>query len=245
MRKLVTFSLVLFTCFAAFAQTNVKTLNASRQVAAVRTAVPIKIDGDLKDEAWKTAPLITDFVEQRPHFGRGEEPQSKTQVYLLYDDNAVYFGGLLRESRDSLSTELAGRDNPGVNDFIGIIFDTYLDKINGLGFFVTPLGEQFDVKYSIGNEDNGWNAVYQTHTKITAEGWTFEMRIPYSAIRFSKEKIQNWGIHIIRRRAKSGRQSSWSPIDPTKFGLMNQAGLWTNIQDIKPPVLSYTHAGFG
>jgi hypothetical protein len=236
MRNLVALCIALLTSVTLFAQTNVKTSNTTKQVPAIRTPIPIKIDGDLKDEAWRNAPLITDFVEQRPTFGRLEDEKSKTQVYLLYDDNAIYFGGLLRELKDSVSTELAGRDNVGVNDFIGIIFDTYLDKINGLGFFVTPLGEQFDVKYAIGHEDGNWNAVYQTHTRIVEEGWMFEMRIPYSAIRFSKEKIQNWGIHIIRRRAKSGRQVSWSPIDPTKFGLMNQAGLWTNLEDIKPPV---------
>lgn len=239
MREIAILCLALWCSLTVAAQTSFKQLPAgARQTPATRTVLPIKIDGDLNDEAWKTAPLITDFVEQRPTFGRLEDDNAKTQVYLLYDDNAVYFGGIMRESKDSLSTELAGRDNIGVNDFAGIIFDTYLDRINGLGFFVTPLGEQFDVKYSIGmgGEDGSWNAVYQTSAKITSEGWQFEMRIPYSAIRFSKEKVQNWGIHILRRRAKSGRQMSWSPIDPTKFGLMNQAGVLTNIQDIKPPV---------
>lgn len=223
----------LFILATLIARTQTTT---QREVPAIRTNLPIKIDGELKDEAWKSAPLITGFIEQRPTFGRGEDERSKTEVYLLYDDNAIYFGGYLHESKDSISTELAGRDNVGVNDFIGIVFDTYRDKINGLGFFVTPLGEQFDVKYAIGNEDGSWNAVYHSEAKLTSGGWTFEMRIPYSAIRFSKEKIQNWGIHILRRRVKSGRQLSWSPINPANFGFMNQAGLWTNITDIKPPV---------
>jgi len=207
-----------------------------RQTPAVRTNLPIKIDGELKDEAWKSAPLINGFTEQRPTFGRTEDENTRTEVYLLYDDNAIYFGGFLHESKDSISTELAGRDGIGINDFAGIIFDTYRDKINGLGFFVTPLGEQFDIKYAIGNEDASWNTVYQTQTKITDKGWSFEMRIPYSAIRFSKDKVQSWGIHILRRRAKSGRQMTWSPINPANFGFMNQAGLWTNIENIKPPV---------
>jgi hypothetical protein len=215
---------------AAFTQT------PTRQVPAVRTTLPIKIDGDLKDEAWRSAPLIDSFSEQRPTFGRREDEATKTQVYLLYDDNAIYFGGYLREPKDSISTELAGRDAIGINDFVGIVFDTYQDKINGLGFFVTPLGEQFDVKYAIGNEDGSWNAVYETNTKIMSDGWSFEMRIPYSAVRFSKNNIQNWNIHILRRRSKSGRQLTWSPIDPTKFGFMNQAGTWTNLQNIKPPI---------
>ena len=81
-----------------------------------------------------------------------------------------------------------------------------------------------------------WNAVYSTATKLTEKGWSFEMKIPYSALRFSKENVQNWNLHIIRRRAKTGQQFSWSPIDPTIFGFMNQSGVWTGLQKIKPPV---------
>src|SRR5215213_1845559 len=173
MKNIGILCLLLWCSFTGFAQTSIKQMPAgAKQTPATRTILPIKIDGNLNDEAWKTAPLITDFVEQRPTFGRRENESTKTQVYILYDDNAVYFGGLLREPKDSISTELSGRDNIGPNDFVGIIFDTYLDRINGLGFFVTPLGEQFDVKYGIGNgsEDGSWNAVYQTHARITSEG---------------------------------------------------------------------------
>jgi hypothetical protein len=211
------------------------------QINAVRTNLPIKIDGDPSEEAWKLAPLITGLVEQRPTPGRSEIASNKTELWLLYDNDAVYFAGFLHEgSKDSISTQLGGRDNIGVNDFIGVVFDAYQDKINGLGFYVTPLNEQFDLKYTIGGnnggEDLSWNAVYTTEVRMRENGWTFEMRIPYSALRFSKEKVQNWNMHIIRRRAKSGQQYSWSPIDPTKFGFMNQAGTWTGLQDIKPPL---------
>ncbi len=225
---------LLFCCIQSFAQTQQK------QVAAVRTTLPIKLDGKPDEEAWKAAPLISQLVEMRPTFGKPEAENNKTELYLLYDDNAVYFGGVCYEvSRDSIATQLVGRDEVGVNDFIGIIFDTYQDKINGLGFYISPLNEQFDVKYSIGGdggEDMSWNTVYHTATTITDKGWSFEMQIPYSAIRFSKEKIQNWNINILRRRAKTGQQYSWSPVDPTKFGFMTQAGTWTGIQDIKPPL---------
>src|SRR5688572_5562622 len=191
MRNIFILSLLLSGFQLSFAQ-------SAKQIPAVRTTLPIKIDGELKDEAWRNAQLITGFVEQRPTFGRQEDEKTRTEVYLLYDNEAIYFGGILRETKDSLSTELAGRDNISVNDFIGVVFDTYQDRINGLGFFVTPLGEQSDIKYSIGSEDNSWNAVYHTETKITSEGWSFEMRIPYSAIRFSKNNIQNWGLQIVR-----------------------------------------------
>lgn len=231
MRKLLSTSLMLFLLFFAVAQDTI------RQLPAVKSTLAIKIDGKLDDEAWISAPLITNLVEMRPSFARIEDESHITKAYLLYDDDAIYFGGVCREPhRDSIATELIGRDNIGVNDFIGLILDTYQDKINGLGFYVTPLGEQFDIKYSLGDEDAGWSSVYQTATAITSSGWVFEMRIPYSAIRFSKEKVQNWNFNIIRRRVKTGQQFSWSPVDPKKFGFINQSGTWTNIKNIKSPI---------
>lgn len=169
-----------------------------KQLQAIRTTLPVKIDGILTDEAWKQAPLITGLIEMRPTFGKTEDAGSKSELYLLYDDDAIYFGGIMYDHKDSISTQLVGRDAVGVNDFIGIVFDTYQDKINGMGFYVTPLNEQFDLKYSIGmnnGEDMSWNAVYTSETKVNPNNWSFEMRIPYSALRFSKEKYKT-GIFI-------------------------------------------------
>lgn len=235
MRSILFFAIIiLFFSTPSFAQTRQK------QVAAIRTTLPINLDGNISEEAWKLAAVVNGLVEMRPNFGKKEDVKNRSELYLLYDDNAVYFGGNLYEtSRDIIATQLVGRDEVGTNDFIGIIFDTYQDKINGLGFYVSPLNEQFDVKYSIGGnggEDMSWNTVYHTATAITDSGWSFEMQIPYSALRFSKGPLQDWNIQILRRRAKTGQQYSWSPVDPNKFGFINQSGTWTGIRDIKPPL---------
>ena len=208
-----------------------------RTIKAVRTTLPLKLDGNVTDEAWRTASKFSDFTEVRPSFGKNEQSNTRTEVWMLYDNDAIYVGGVCHEnSKDSISTELVGRDALGVNDFVGIMFDTYSDKINGVGFYVTALGEQYDAKYSLNNEDESWSAVYHTATQITEKGWTFEMRIPYAALRFSKNNIQNWGVNIIRKRSKLGKQVSWNPIDPNKFGTMNQAGILSDIENIKSPV---------
>lgn len=216
---------------------NAQAPTPKREIEAVRSTSAIKIDGELNDEAWKSAPLATNFVERRPQFGRQPGEHSKTDFYILYDDNAVYVAGFCHDSfRDSIATELVGRDMVGVNDLAGVLFDTYQDEINGVGFYVTVLGEQYDCKYSLGNEDGSWNTVYETATRITDKGWTFEIMIPYSALRFSKEKVQSWGINFFRRRTKHAQDFFWNPIDPNKFGFMNQAGTWKGLQDIKAPV---------
>src|SRR6185503_17559925 len=117
---------------------------------------------------------------------------------------------------------------------------TYYVKLNGFEYFVTPLGEQWDAKMSPnpnGNsEDFSWNAVWKSGAVIHNNGWSFEMFIPYSAIRFGKKQVQNWGLNITRRRRKTEQQSTWNPIDPNVNGFLTQEGLWTGITNIKPPL---------
>jgi hypothetical protein len=228
------FCCLLFTVtFNAYSQTD-----SIRKIPAVRTKTPVKIDGKLDDIAWKTAPVADKFIEWRPTPGKVERHENRTEVYITYDDDAIYVGGYCHEaSVDSISKELVGRDVVGVNDFVGIMFDTYLDRINGFGYYVTVLNEQFDAKYSNGgNEDGSWNSVFQSATQMQSDGWTFEMRIPYGAIRFSKKDVQTWGFNITRRRSKSGQQFMWHPVDPQKQGFLTQFGQWTGLQGIKPPI---------
>jgi len=102
-----------------------------REVPAKRTTQPVKIDGLLNDSAWKDAAAMTDYVEFRPKIGAKEAFENRTITYLMYNDEGIYFGGYCYErTKDSIATELAGRDGFGTNDYVGIIFDTYYDKIN-------------------------------------------------------------------------------------------------------------------
>ncbi len=211
--------------------------NTQKQFPAIRRDLPIVMDGMPDEEAWKKGLMPGTLTEMRPTFGRPEMEATRSSFYLLYDDEAIYFAGFCREStRDSITTQLAGRDEIGINDFAGLILDTYQDKINALSFFVTPLNEQFDIKYGTGSEDGSWNAVYETRAKIHDNGWSFEMKIPYAAVRFSKDKLQDWNIQVLRRRSRTGQQYSWSPVDPTHFGFVNQFGTWTGLRDIRPPL---------
>ena len=213
-----------------------------KQLPARRANTAIKIDGKLDDAAWKDAPIATNFVELRPVAFRKESEANRTEVFFLYNDQGIFIGGYCHEkTKDSIQTELIGRDNFGGNDFIGVIFDTYNDKINGFEYFLTPLNEQMDAKQGPSgsngdSEDFTWNSVWKSGTSIVNDGWTFEFFIPYSAIRFSKKNKQDWGLNIVRRRQKSGQQLFWNPVDPVKNGFLTQEGFWTGIENIKPPI---------
>lgn len=225
------FVFFLIPC-SAFCQEKIK------QIIAVKTTETFKIDGDLSEPGWKKCPVITNLIEFRPNPGVVESYQNRSEFYLLYDDNYIYFGGYCHEpSADSVSKELVGRDKIGNSDFAGIILDTYYDKINGSGFFVTPYGEQYDAKYtSTGNEDDTWNSVWQSAAKMQPDGWTFEMRIPYSALRFANKDHQTWGLNIVRERQRTTQQFAWNNIDPNKNGLLTQEGQWVDIEKIKAPL---------
>ncbi|PWS32571.1 DUF5916 domain-containing protein [Pedobacter paludis] len=208
-----------------------------KQLVAVRTAQMPKIDGVLDDACWVNVPIATDFFEIRPTPGRVEGQAKRTEMKVLYDDVAIYVYARMYDNPDSVSHELVSRDNVGNADFISIIFDPFYDKMNGNGFFVTAAGVQFDAKYSqIGDEDPNWNAVWESEVKIDDKGWTCEMKIPYSALRFSSKDIQNWGLNFSRRIQRTNTQTFWSFVDPKVNGFINQEGLWMGVKDIKPPL---------
>src|SRR6476620_337004 len=186
---------LFIACLFILFITSVSAQSLPKQLPAHRTTATIKLDGLLDEMDWKDAVPATGFVEWRPNAGKIEDSANRTVVYLLYDNTSVYIGGYCYErTKDSVSRELIGRDQVGVNDFVGVILDTYNDKINAVGFYVTPYGEQFDAKYSnSGDEDGSWNAVWDSEAKIHQDGWSFEMRIPYSALRYSKQPVQHWG----------------------------------------------------
>ncbi|MCW3090075.1 MAG: carbohydrate binding family 9 protein [Ferruginibacter sp.] len=214
---------------------------ARRELTAYRTTAAVNIDGTPDEPAWKNAALADKFVEVRPTPFKREDTINATKVYIMYSDEGIYIGGYLYEgNKDSIASELIGRDGFGNNDFVGVIFDTYYDKLNGFEYFVTPLGEQMDAKqapnFNGDSEDFTWNAVWKSAAKINNNGWSFEMFLPYSAIRFGPKKVQNWGLNIVRRRQKSGQQLFWQPIDPNVNGFLTQEGLLNNLEDIKPPI---------
>jgi len=225
--------LTLLSTSYAFAQNPVKV----KQLGSTRTVEQPKIDGVLGDQCWVGVPIATDFVESNPVPGRIEKQERRTEVKIIYDDEAIYLSAQLYDDPDSVARELMSRDNIGTADFIGVIFDTFLDKRNGNGFFVTASGVQFDAKYSPdGGEDPNWNAVWESAVKHNENGWACEMKIPYSALRFSDQPAQDWGVNLVRKRALANVQTFWNFVDPKVNGLMNQEGVYTGLRDIKPPL---------
>lgn len=205
-----------------------------KHIHAVRSNSIPKIDGVLSDSCWINAPIADGFIQNQLHPGLPSE--QKSEVKLIYDDVAIYVGAMLYDtSPDSILHELSTRDNEANADLFGVFFDTYNDDLNAFGFFVTAAGTQIDARYSSEGQDFNWNGVWQSAVKIGDKGWIVEMKIPYSALRFSAKDEQQWGFNIIRKIRRTREMSFWNAIDPKIAALVKQFGHLEGLKNLKPP----------
>jgi hypothetical protein len=226
-----------------------------KNITAVRTAVAPKIDGLIKDSVWQQANPATDFIINSPDFGK---PASlRTQVWLLYDDEALYVAAKNYDNPATVRKQLTARDGEQRQDvdYFSIFLDTYNDDQNGFQFVVTSRNVQSDARISPAIQsmfglpsDYSWDAVWESNVAFTDEGWTVEMRIPYISLRFSKSEQQQWGINFQRFSRKLNESSFWNPVDPNVAGFVNQFGNVLGIANIEPALrlsfLPYVTTGF-
>lgn len=209
-----------------------------KTLSATKITQPIRIDGNLDDMAWQQIEPIGDFITSNPVFGIPSA--HKTLVRIAYDNSAVYIGAYMYDDPANIRKQLTARDviNMQDADYFVVGFDTYNDKQNAFIFRVTAAGTQGDAKESQGGAvfDNAWDAVWESKTSIKSDGWVAEIKIPFSAIRFSKAPLQNWGLNFARFTRKDNENSIWSPVNPNLNGDVNQWGVWTGLKDIDPPL---------
>jgi hypothetical protein len=217
-----------------------------RTVQAVKAGTPVKIDGDLSDAAWQQAALLSDFVQNYPSFG--QPTASKTDVRILYDDDAVYIAATLYDKPELIRRQLTARDGELRQDvdYFSVFFDTYHDQQNGFQFAVTTANVQSDAKlgpntggnYGFGDfgGDKSWDAVWQSRTAMRPDGWVVEMRIPYISLRFTKKDVQTWGLQFLRFTRRNNESDFWNPVSPKVSGFLNQFGDLAGLTDIQPPL---------
>lgn len=209
-----------------------------KSVEALRISTPIVIDGILDEAVYKQAKPAKDFVQLQPY--NGKPSMQPSEVYYFYDESAIYVGAMLYDNHpDSIFNYLTQRDNTGMSDYFGIYIDPYNQGQLAYGFFITPAGVQVDIKAiksDNDNEDANWNAVWESKTRVTNKGWTVEMRIPFSELRFSEKTGSTWGLNMFRNIRRYNSNNSWNYVDRNVSGFIHQEGQLTGIKDVKPPV---------
>ncbi|MEI8098255.1 MAG: DUF5916 domain-containing protein [Sediminibacterium sp.] len=246
MKKLISFIWVAFFATVVFAQ--------EKNLAALKINSPIKIDGILDEADWQQAAIADSFIVNSPSFGA--PAKQKSQVRILYSDQAVYVGAYMFDDPKLIRKQLTARDGESRQDidYFSVFFDTYNDNQNGYQFLVTARNVQSDGRL-VANKvsqfglptDYSWDAVWESKVTIQKDGWVVEMKIPYSALRFSKKEIQDWGVNFQRYTRRNNESAFWNKVDPKQNGFVNQFGNLTGVNNIVPPlrlsVLPYITSG--
>lgn len=224
--------LLLFSSLNTIA--NPKGINENRKSAyALGINEVVKIDGLANESFWNLIPKASNFIQYSPY--NGKSPSQKTEVQFAYDNHALYIFAHMSDNSDSISYRLSKRDETNQCDYFGINIDPFNDGLGSYQFYVTTAGVQLDARNN-GGEDWQWNSVWQSEVVINDNGWSVEMAIPYSAIRFPKKEIQEWGINMVRMIQRSREKDFWNFVDINIPGLNKQLGLLLGIEKVTPPL---------
>ena len=205
-----------------------------REIIALRLEAPLQIDGLLTEPIYQTPPNQT-FIQLDPD--NGVPASEATDVWIAYDDAALYVAARLWDSQpDSIVARMGRRDSNFNSDLFQVIIDSYYDKRSGFFFIINPSGAILDGTFSNDSwEDASWDGIWDGKTTVDEYGWTAEMRIPYSQLRFNQQDEYVWGIHLGRMIQRRNEQVLFTYIERGESGVISHAATLKGIRDIQPP----------
>src|SRR5690606_21555120 len=157
----------------------------NKSVSMVRTAEPPVIDGVLDDEVWANAALIDDLHQVTPI--EYAEPFERTEIYLLYDDDALYVGARLYDTDPELITANVMRQGGNItgDDTLFVTIDPFNTRRGGYFFGLNPHSVRFDGVYrNVSEFYSDWDGIWQAQTGRFEGGWIAEYRLPFKALSF-------------------------------------------------------------
>ncbi len=207
---------------------------------AIRVDQAPKLDGTLNDPLWQSAKPITDFHQREPN--EGEAPTEKTEVRILYTRHAVYFGIYCYDYDPSriIATELRRDVSQDLDDHFEILIDSNHNRRGAYVFEINPLATQNDgliVEEQGGTDggdfDRGWDGVWTSEARITPDGWTATIEIPFTTLNFIHSSDVVWGLNLKRFIRRKNEEDLWSAYRRT-FGItkVSEAGELRGIKDI-------------
>jgi len=212
----------------------------ARVAQAVSVNHAPKLDGTLDDPLWLAALPITDFRQREPF--EGQPATERTEVRILYTRHSVYFGIHCFDSEPSriIATELRRDVSQDLDDHIEILIDSNHDRRGAYVFEINPLGTQNDGLIveerggpDGGDFDRGWDGVWTSEARITLDGWTATIEIPFTTLNFTQSRNIVWGLNLKRFIRRKNEEDLWSAYRRT-FGItkVSEAGELGGIQDI-------------
>jgi hypothetical protein len=195
-----------------------------------------RIDGRLDDPIWASTEPVTRFTQFAP--ADGESATERTEVRVAYDDEAIYVAARMFESEPAkIAAQLGRRDAIGQSDFFEVDFDSYHDHRTSFQFYVNPLGVKRDLVASndAGYGDLGWDPVWEAATTRDSLGWTAELRIPLSQLRFPNTRAQVWGVNFYRNIQRKAEQDFWGYFSQTDQGYASFFGHLLGLENLPQP----------
>ncbi|MEM9647628.1 MAG: DUF5916 domain-containing protein [Bacteroidota bacterium] len=206
-----------------------------RNYKATRITTSPTIDGSLDDEVWSVSAdgWSSGFVQRLPN--EGASPTAQTHFKVVNDDKFLYAAILCDDEKEKVNRWMSRRDGY-TGDWVEIILDTYHDKRTAFSFTLSSSGVKSDKYITLNGaeEDVAWNPIWYAQSGIGPTGWTAEIKIPLSQLRFSEEETQTWGLQVQRRILRNEELSVWQRVPQDAPGWVSEFGELTGINSTKP-----------
>jgi hypothetical protein len=224
--------LLLWMTLHLAAQTSAPVFTGEKRIyhtVPIRSPAP-EIDGVLDDACWLEGEWAGSFRQNMP--AEGAPPSQRTEFKLLYDNENIYVAIRAYDNEpDKIDRQMTRRDER-LGDIVGINFDSYHDRRTGFEFDLTAAGCKLDLIMTNEGFDTDWNPVWDGKTGRMDSGWTAEMKIPLSQLRYGNQQEQVWGLHAWRWINRNRESDHWNLIPRGNAGLLYYFGELQGLHDL-------------
>ena len=210
------------------------TIYAKKSYTTAETLIPPDIDGWLNEQAWDAVPWEGNFQMHEPYDDRPSTQETRFKV--MYDKEYLYVGiRAFDTAPDSIVSRLTRRDEID-GDMVAFLFDSYHDLQTGFVFLISAAGSKADFYMSEdgGREDETWDAIWWAKTQVDDQGWSAEVKIPFTQLRFDKSSGGVWGFQVAREIYRNSETDFWQPISREAPGFVHLMGEIDGLSDIDP-----------
>jgi hypothetical protein len=232
----VSFLIAFSTASSAAAQQQETEVVRKQAQASRVTSGSVRLDGRLDESVWQSAAPVVDFVQAEP--SEYDLPANPMEVRFLFDETALWIGARMYTPPGApIQAPMSRRDDGEQAEYLQIELDTYLDHRTAYMFGVTASGVRMDHFHPTDNQDDfdpQFDPVWEAQTARTENGWTAEMWIPFSQLRFNDQPERVWGLNVKRWRPELNEEDYWVVIGRTAKGWASRFGELRGIDGVQP-----------
>jgi hypothetical protein len=210
--------------------------NGRATVRAVRLTEPLRLDGRLDEEVYRTVPPSDGFVQQVPQ--QGAAATEPTEMWVFFDEENIYVAARCLDSQPQrITANELRRDSNAIfqNDNFGVVLDTFFDQRNGYYFQTNALGALRDAAVNESGNNSNWSTVWDVRTARFEHGYTIEMVIPFKSLRYRGAGPQTWGINARRVVSWKNESSMLSQVPASYAGGWTQMALAGPLEGLETP----------